>query len=1116
MMISNQLEAVQCICCPTPKRVEAPFDGAVRSILHALKAEFGASLRGVLITGKHALLASQLPTLAQAHVSYAIHVFIILGSVVTGNFHVNSDIDLFVIVDQHRRQRRLFQLKSKDFLPPCEAVTPRNNVAYQKPIEQLQCEVFVNPVQMMIKEIEAREDPTVNAWRLGHVLYENAASGMNRPLGAADKETHPVSFLKQLAISTFKAGKPNCLSWDRFKTDSTRYFLMDGLLDAWDSIEAGDAASGSIMLSLCLSSALDVLYESRGWWGVKAKKRLLDLKENRLLVDIQQDATAEPTNRDATRALQLSRRIARNDVELSERYKSLKSLIALVVEPMGGEMSEWVTEWEDGSVCDDAPRKPLSFWVPAHMIVASCDLLTQSLGLYLFLGPLDLSCVSRAAVILTQASVVVGIVSQIVWFVALAQVFLLSSPVNFSTLEAADAWNKWLQFLCFGHSSSPHATRLRGRRWANSRGGGGHGDDSLLRSVARVFGDVLNDAETVVSDIFIGLIYVRHLQHKARMRDPYFTKIVSASSTSIMFAADETQHFEPVISKQPTRFSIPGDNNITHQACIPLSQISPKSFQPSTEIALGPTIALATHAEFTTEIREIIHFSEYAEAIYGLPLHMITNLSNFTRGLRMLCIPEACWPSHDTTPAHLGRVVDNVRNHLGQPGWPFCCVQERAPRDRHGDLVAISLENGLFRSPYLVCLDHEMRQVVVAIRGTMSTADVLVDLNCDLVNLTIPQETPEGAPAEPIRTKTHNGMLQTAMHIKQDITGLLEGLVMDPESEYRQYGIVVCGHSLGAGVATLLTHLLLTSPNTRHMPVKCYAYSPPGCITTRTANAHHFSRFVTSIVLGDDTVPRLNRRSVERLKRAVKRGVRKCRARKVDVVGGFVGAECFGVRRRRNDSGFLGDLDDVFGIHDDDGVNGMNDDGDAIDGGSAETDGGHVALDINHQDVVVDMDAEDEMLRVSLDTGCDEEVQIPGRVLHFRKERVFTHGDGEAGGSPNQGTAGAGTNSGASEEDQGLEDEYEGEEDQGSTVELNTGYEQDSLRLHGGKKGKRVYRAVWTTPDAFQDIVISSSMVSEHMPNVLGDVLRRCLKTVEESLDGDGLIPDVPYRPSDQ
>ncbi|KAJ3222780.1 hypothetical protein HDU81_009609 [Chytriomyces hyalinus] len=351
MMISSQVEAVQCICCTTPKRVEAPFDGAVRSILHALKAEFGASLRGVLITGK---LCSRLATGNHTHRTYPhtstlilIRTLLHLGSVVTGNFHVNSDIDLFVIVDQNRRQRRLFQLKSKDFLPPCETLTPRNNVAYQKPIEQLQCEVFVNPVQMMIKEIEAREDPTVNAWRLGHVLYESGVGGMNRPLGAADKETHPVSFLKQLAISTFKAGKPNCLSWDRFKTDSTRYFLMDGLLDAWDSIEAGDAASGSIMLSLCLSSALDVLYESRGWWGVKAKKRLLDLKENKLLVDIQQDANAEPTNRDATRALQLSRRIARNDVELSERYKSLKSLIALVVEPMGGEMSEWVTEWED-------------------------------------------------------------------------------------------------------------------------------------------------------------------------------------------------------------------------------------------------------------------------------------------------------------------------------------------------------------------------------------------------------------------------------------------------------------------------------------------------------------------------------------------------------------------------------------------------------------------------------------------------------------------------------------------------------------------------------------------------------------------------------------------------
>ncbi|KAJ3141948.1 hypothetical protein HK100_005046 [Physocladia obscura] len=331
------LKPVECICCPTTTCVAAPFDGAIRRLVFDLHAEFGADLLAILVT----------------------------GSLVTGNFHINSDIDLFAIIKQHKRQRRLFQLSPSDFIPPPSTTsgssTPVGSqsastvtISYGAP-RAIQCEVFINPFHRMKEEIAALEDPSVNAWRLGHVLYEvffndTNVNGNDDGHNSQDIQ-NPASYLKAFATQTHEAGKPNGTTWTNFKRDMTRYMLMDGLLDAWDAIEAGDAASGSIMISRGLTMALDALYESRGWWGVKPKKRLLDLKENKQLYDIKANpsplsSSLLPTNNDARRALQLSRRIARDDLELVERFKALKTLVALVVEPLGGEMEDWVTDWE--------------------------------------------------------------------------------------------------------------------------------------------------------------------------------------------------------------------------------------------------------------------------------------------------------------------------------------------------------------------------------------------------------------------------------------------------------------------------------------------------------------------------------------------------------------------------------------------------------------------------------------------------------------------------------------------------------------------------------------------------------------------------------------------------
>ena len=68
---------------------------------------------------------------------------------------------------------------------------------------------------------------------------------------------------------------------------------------------------------------------------------------------------------------------------------------------------------------------------------------------------------------------------------------------------------------------------------------------------------------------------------------------------------------------------------------------------------------------------------------------------------------------------------------------------------------------------------------------------------------------------------------------------------------------MVTGHSLGAGVATILSLKLKN-----HYPdIRCIVYSPPGALISE-ALSEYTKSFVLSVVLGDDIVPRLTLHSV--------------------------------------------------------------------------------------------------------------------------------------------------------------------------------------------------------------------------------------------------------------
>lgn len=81
------------------------------------------------------------------------------------------------------------------------------------------------------------------------------------------------------------------------------------------------------------------------------------------------------------------------------------------------------------------------------------------------------------------------------------------------------------------------------------------------------------------------------------------------------------------------------------------------------------------------------------------------------------------------------------------------------------------------------------------------------------------------------------------------------------------YALVICGHSLGGGIASLLTLLLkyfmffeflnLLLLRQTYPDVRCYAFSPPGCVISKHGIAES-KLHVLSIFVGDDVIPRIS------------------------------------------------------------------------------------------------------------------------------------------------------------------------------------------------------------------------------------------------------------------
>ncbi|RPB01732.1 alpha/beta-hydrolase, partial [Choiromyces venosus 120613-1] len=169
---------------------------------------------------------------------------------------------------------------------------------------------------------------------------------------------------------------------------------------------------------------------------------------------------------------------------------------------------------------------------------------------------------------------------------------------------------------------------------------------------------------------------------------------------------------------------------------------------------------------------------------------------------------------------------------------------------------------------HFVAVDHGAQAVVVTCRGTLGLEDVLTDLTCEYADLWL----------RGTKYRAHKGMLNSALLLIKKNSRLLN-IIKSSLEQFPGYGLVLCGHSLGGGVAAILAILLSAPSGSSSGPytttnayiqllhssslripegrqIHCYAYGPPACISEPLRRRTR--SLITSVVNGNDCIPTLS------------------------------------------------------------------------------------------------------------------------------------------------------------------------------------------------------------------------------------------------------------------
>lgn len=260
-------------------------------------------------------------------------------------------------------------------------------------------------------------------------------------------------------------------------------------------------------------------------------------------------------------------------------------------------------------------------------------------------------------------------------------------------------------------------------------------------------------------------------------------------------------------------------------------------------------------------VENLRRFMRYSSAAYG---------QNF---MRIFGIGSLDYFFPDTSKHHA-----NVWAFAHHVGIPVDCIL----------LNSFSEPQPLFTeqmSPLVnyVAVDQAAKAVVLTCRGTMGLSDILTDLTCEFETIAV-----EGGRSDKLY-QVHSGMLASTRRLCNENSTVMQTLRRALQ-ENPEYGLVITGHSLGGGVASLaavelscpaelfrqqalrrsadtgqyVQHPRIYTPFVTSIdsglpagrPIHAYAYGVPA-VASPDLSAH-CKGLVTSIIHGHDFIPTLS------------------------------------------------------------------------------------------------------------------------------------------------------------------------------------------------------------------------------------------------------------------
>lgn len=158
-----------------------------------------------------------------------------------------------------------------------------------------------------------------------------------------------------------------------------------------------------------------------------------------------------------------------------------------------------------------------------------------------------------------------------------------------------------------------------------------------------------------------------------------------------------------------------------------------------------------------------------------------------------------------------------------------------------------------FRPAYAICVDEDLKRIVVCFRGTLSAVDAITDLVCDTDPVVF----------RGVHGHAHRGFLESGKKLVDELTPE----ILEIKEKYPGFGVSVCGHSLGAAAATMVAMLLLDQTD---WDVQAYLFAPP-CVLSESLCQHEVIQAnIRGCIVGNDMVPRFGRATTRILQNQLK------------------------------------------------------------------------------------------------------------------------------------------------------------------------------------------------------------------------------------------------------